>query len=1672
MKAYSTPNKYVIFQNFYKMRKGKDISYNEAVELFHDMDERTRSRFNKFYADEVGYELTTGLAPYAMPGGYDLDGLHIILSEDDAEKRPVKRKVKQADGTYKYQSTDADGNPFFQNYWASEGTPVTLNALQIKYTIQGFIAKHGLNLEIAAKWLVYSAEEILQMQSNGVNIPQQVVDIAHTILQSSGSTYETNGSEEDNGVGEKTTEKEAFLDLIPKAEKHIEKCNDKHDKIEEKIKDMLDQNKNDRKTLFEKQKDQLNELEEYESKLREWRTLQDKINNGEELTDSEARKYAEITGMLEDRNNSDDFKFNKNRIAMSLNEINILAVLGEKLAVETIEMGETLADYTSTQNYKTTNSQVSGEIGFLRAITAMVHGKEVAKEAIQTGNDTKEYTDNTSTTINDIAQILGVESMIANPPAGESETTNEPDGAKVAEDEVQAGTNDDKSNVIKNGDEETERAAAEQKNTTSEDDFLINDENVLQLIDNAGEIHNELRNEIKNAVLAIKDAKDDEEYVKKVEELVSKMVKEYQEEEAQRQELIKAKEQEIKEAQERIEELGGDVDDETEDYQKEFGVQDDNNDSNKKEINEKKQIIAQNNADIETIKQESQTAVNKFKNDTDPVKKEIEKRVPPENENFERDTEYKDEIIPEYTQELKFTESAGNTLYKMGKFRIEYGQSLLYPFSPRYLEGLHHIAMGTRSSEIGNQAVTISTIPTVEAALKITTESTATETEALNGLNGLDAKITSVIGDETAEDKTDNDEGNQDGEGQGEGTEGQGNGTEPTSDKMSSPEPTGSEPETPSENPQPTENSAPAQTRVAAQGDETDNNDAGRTGRLVRGREEKTHYNIPEPSDNMPAKSGKKDKKEMSTDDAGSSVKDIKKSAKDSANDSEKVKKDTEKDEKQLEKESKKLQKQMKKDEKEIIKLTKQSMRAAKKQAEILVEYEQLTQENDKLVAEEEQKQMSAPAKVNQMQGDAQPVQNVQPTDSSKGTTSDNAQKLQENDTRIAILGSQFNMHGKTIKRNRKRIIKLQKSTKISYKKAVKKDKIRNQKIKEAEQRELEKQKKLQKQLGTVGVAENVFSITASTGAILMLYPPTAAVGSVMFKIGTAGIILCGLTKAGINFANGNTTAALMGLGQTVISAAAAMTGTGAAAGGVLGAVTSGLQVVASSAELVNNVRAVQGKEADSTFSAISTIAGIASSVTSAAGGLAALEKGASFGKVAGAIGTAVGSALSGVSQIMSEFNLGNEELASLLGTIGGAVSMASGLASMLAAKKENADNTTDESAKDQAKDGKDDETIGDKANKTKAQKEREQKRAEKQAEKQAKQEQKQAEKQAKQQQKQAEKQAKNNKVGNKDADMFKQGDALDKLQGPHMVTSVKTNADPKSNLGKAAQQISQQHAGDLERIQGPNVVTGTSISYVDDNSNPSEQTSSSQPKQEIQETQSPDNTKESQGQKNWETFMNGASYAETFGASAGQTTQASQKMPEIVDSMANTNNNKIDTLKQANNNADKQAIIQNATQETQPKKPNGVDISDMKPGSVSGAAEAAQKELNADMNSPEMQAKLDELSKKIQTAQIEQAKKAQTEQQTKQAKNEKWSKVLEAIGGVTQTVPTILEMFGSSDDGEELQKAYASNGKQYLGKPYQNAKAIHDARNEEYRKQAKKKIKRINRANGARNVR
>ncbi len=1305
------PNKFEIFQNFYLEIYGKKISYDDALTLYENMDDKQKSEFEQYYKDETGYNIV-------VPSGYGLE-LEGYLNED---------------GEYIINYSDV------QN---------VLN--QIKYTLDAYAKENGLIMD--PQWAQYSAEEIIQMENEGVCIPQDVLDIAHTIYESSGANI--NSAEETDENAEEPTEKEPFLALIPKAKKNIEECEQTNEKVDDLIQEILPEQEKKKKAFQENQKDIRSSLEEYEGMVREWKSLQDKINNGNALSDSESKRYEELSKQLnakEDDNKG--MKLNDTELSNKLTEINIIAALGEKLADETVEIGDTLTYYISKTNRKHTRQEVAGQIGFFRAIVAMIQGKSLANDSVKIGNDTKEYMEESQASAMDIGEVLDIKVGSAETIEGEGEEVEMQEGAAEGSDE--------------NAEDSTE-------NKEEKTSFVVTDESVLRLIDEANAINEESKAMIKEQLKFILAGQKDTKIAQTVDKIVTKVIGEFEEREAVRQEEIANLEKENEKATKELEDITGmsaeevdkkiiqgkkDKDEEEPEY----------DDETKEKIKQQKEIIVANNARIAEIQQET---VQDKADTTSGLSKEIntiDTKIGEEAGNFEANQQLAQKEIPDYNERMQFINNCGGTLIMIGGGTVEFGNMLnqmgmallSVPFAYGHAIALINLGIATImkgfiSIAIGTAAMVVSDddsmVDEADASVKKAGEAIP---GAIDSLSAVKDKMSVVTGEESEDVMQENAQGEETGEAQGEpteaaaGAEGEttdsaavttGTTAAPTMTTASAPEegtavavaadtPVGTD-----EAAEVVESTESAEPQDAEQEIEEAQDAGDETAEVSTTEAEKNPDDAVEDSQDATQEVGdlsgndstgetkKEDKEEnMDTDKAQDTVDDVAADGQESANDSEKVLSDTEKDEKTLLKESKQLEKEMKKDQKEIEKLNKESEEEIKKQAEMLARYEELSTANEQMMAEDEAAGASAQAVGASMNGQQAAASGFS---MQAGGGSNHEQELQANGMEIEMLANQFTISNSKVTKNQAKLKNLQKTNNKRYKQFEKKNKIRDKKIKEAEKKEQEKQKKLAKQLGIVGIQENIFNITLSTGTIMVeiIAPPllsnpfTAAAGAaissagaILINVGTIGVAACGVTKAIINLANGNLAGALMGLASTALSVATSVTGAGAAMGPVMTGITQGLSIVSNTAQMVNNVRAVQGKEANGIMSKIATVAGVAQSITGAAGSLAGGIQSGMNGvmQIAGVVGTA----MSSTSQLMSEFG-GNEKIANILGTVGGAMSLASSAYSLMSGPKgSDAEGNDGENNGDENNDGN--KTEGKDKTETEKQSSKEAKKAEK----------------------------------------------------------------------------------------------------------------------------------------------------------------------------------------------------------------------------------------------------------------------------------------------------------------------------------------------------------------------
>lgn len=1339
-------NKYKVFQEYYFEKNKVELTYSQALSYYSQLSKDELEEFAKYYQDETGYEIIT-----ANGTSYGEDAQYT----DTGLKKKVKKKIKTKDGSFGGYET---------RKYIVYSTNANKANIMMKYSMEAYAKKSGQILDPV--WSQYSAEEIIAMEDTGVNIPKDILELAHAIQENTSANYDNTGEQTDNP--DETSEKMPFLEAVKVAQKKIEACEENDNKIEDQINDLMPEKDKQERTIKERLKEQEDAFDRFKKIMKDWTNLQDKVNKGEALTTSESKRYLELREMFENedfkaKSKNSEYAFDENEIAKSLNMINILAAKGEILGDETEAMGELLADYTSKNNFKTTRKEVRQTLGFFATFIAMVKGKKLATLATEVGEETKEFSTDSIDSANEIASILDIEDRIIDPRSNNKENmdSTEEDAQQVAgaeqenaaentnEQAVDTEITEEVTNTTAETSETSESAeapanavdanaedkAADVNNTVDtnettdsktqtdnkgakgkdneEEKFVVNNENVLELTGQAADIKGELLAEIKEALKSIKVAKSDKKFAMIAEKKVAFILKKYQKDEEKRQNEVKQLEESNNESKKELERLTGksseeidkDINGNTKDSEL-TGKDSPADDDTKDDVEKHRNKIISNNKEITDIQSASENAKEEFAQKTAKEKDTINKQVPVESIANERHTTFLEKDLPEKTQQLSFTKAAGITLTKIGKILIARGIKTLTVciYSRKAIEDIRE---GSKSVLIGTGARAAAGGKMIPKLAKATSKKAAKDSsEALEKLNAVDQKIISVTEEEGADNSTG--EENQEQADKTENTENSAETTAPAENPETTQ--TASQTETPVQE-APAE-AASESTSVENVQEELKNTEVEQNDKNTnvtsnnvtetdnKNDEENTQEAINNVSSTSNTSSSEK-KEEITTDKAQDNVDDTKASAKDDNKDTLETKKDTEKTTKELEKETKNLTKLMKKDEKDIIKMTKESIEAAKKQEEILTEYEALVAENEKLIEEDENnKQKQSPAQAapqqpaNGEEGSAPAVAAFSVMDS-KQNNSGNSDKINSNDARINELGIEFTTRGKVIDRNKTKITKLQKTTKKRQKKYTKKTKVIEQKNKEAEKKEIEKQKKLAKQLGIVGVAENVFQVTLSTGQIMCMVvaPPwIPAAGAVMVTIGEYGVLSCGLTKGVINIANGNLTAGLMSIGQSALSVVTGGTNMQQGAGSVLQAVSAGLNVVSSSASLVNNVRAIEGKEANGVFSKISTIAGVASSLTSSAASLQDLGKnGAStFGKsmkIAGAVGSAATSA----SQLMTEFG-GESNLANILGMVGGAVSTVAALG-MLADKKFG--NASEKNKENQEKTENDNETQG-----------------------------------------------------------------------------------------------------------------------------------------------------------------------------------------------------------------------------------------------------------------------------------------------------------------------------------------------------------------------------------------
>ena len=219
-------------------------------------------------------------------------------------------------------------------------------------------------------WQGYSYEEIIQMENNGVKIPQEVLLWAHAQQESDIVSYEVIESEALNDDNTSTGEISNSSDInvllknaqiytvkSTSAQKTAEEDAERYSELSTQAKKIQSENKNTYK----------DELEKISKLTKEWKQLDTKNKKGT-LNSSEKNRYNELSKTINSENNNNNKKeaaFNEKELDELLSSMSGLSektTENTKIADETIQASEALSNKIKTYNTQQQKYTVQGVI--------------------------------------------------------------------------------------------------------------------------------------------------------------------------------------------------------------------------------------------------------------------------------------------------------------------------------------------------------------------------------------------------------------------------------------------------------------------------------------------------------------------------------------------------------------------------------------------------------------------------------------------------------------------------------------------------------------------------------------------------------------------------------------------------------------------------------------------------------------------------------------------------------------------------------------------------------------------------------------------------------------------------------------------------------------------------------------------------------------------------------------------------------------------------------------------------------------------------------------------------------------------------------------------------------------------------------------------------------------
>lgn len=247
-------------------------------------------------------------------------------------------------------------------------------------------------------WQGYSYEEIIEMENNGVQIPQDVVLWAHAQQESDIVAYdilETEENTDDNSATEEVTDGFDVTALQKNAQKYTTKAEKAQKEAIAQTEEFNVLAQKAQKIKKEKQDTYKNELKQITALTDEWKKLEEK-NKSNSLTSSEQKRYKELSQTLKGNTNNSTMKETKfdsaelDELLTSMDNLDAMIIENMETSADVIKAGEELSKFEkrfhsglqihSSQSYQIASpGNLESNIG--------TPNSSIAELAVSTGKD-------------------------------------------------------------------------------------------------------------------------------------------------------------------------------------------------------------------------------------------------------------------------------------------------------------------------------------------------------------------------------------------------------------------------------------------------------------------------------------------------------------------------------------------------------------------------------------------------------------------------------------------------------------------------------------------------------------------------------------------------------------------------------------------------------------------------------------------------------------------------------------------------------------------------------------------------------------------------------------------------------------------------------------------------------------------------------------------------------------------------------------------------------------------------------------------------------------------------------------------------------------------------------------------------------------------------------------